>query len=181
MTQGYAVGAVPESDDVVLLLRRRHDETRELIGQVAAAPADRRREPFERLTRLLVVHETAEQEIVHPLTFGYVRRSGNEGERVAGRRRRTAEEDEEFPLLHEVAGPVALQAMAKAARAAEALAPIRPARDWALPRRRRLSTRRQVWPTASGTPSARRWDICRDAPDAAEVPGRCDLPADAGW
>ncbi|PWI42973.1 hemerythrin domain-containing protein [Streptomyces sp. ICBB 8177] len=159
MTEGHTVGTMPESNDVVLLLRKQHGQIRDLLDQVADGPADRRRESFERLTHLLVVHETAEQEIDHT----YLRRSGGDGERVAARRtaeeddatraldalvamdpddagfaerfralRRdlldhaAAEEDEEFPLLHDMAGPAALQAMAKATRAAEMLAPTRP-------------------------------------------------------
>ncbi|XVQ14685.1 hemerythrin domain-containing protein [Spirillospora sp. CA-255316] len=52
--------------DVVDLLLRQHMEIRRLFGEVAAAEGDDRAAAFDRLRRLLAVHETAEEEIVHP-------------------------------------------------------------------------------------------------------------------
>jgi hypothetical protein len=53
--------------DVVDLLIAQHMTIRDLFQQVAAAAGQARREPFERLVRLLAVHETAEEQVVHPL------------------------------------------------------------------------------------------------------------------
>ncbi|WP_199484880.1 hemerythrin domain-containing protein [Actinomadura craniellae] len=53
--------------DVVDLLRRQHEQVRELFFDVQDRTGTDRRDAFERLVRLLAVHETAEEEIVHPL------------------------------------------------------------------------------------------------------------------
>jgi hemerythrin superfamily protein len=53
-------------NDVVALLLHQHDEVRRLFAGVKnAGPADRA-EAFDRLRRMLAVHETAEELIVHP-------------------------------------------------------------------------------------------------------------------
>jgi len=52
---------------VVDLLIRQHSQIRDLFAEVMAAQGDARRERFAQLVRLLAVHETAEEEIVHPL------------------------------------------------------------------------------------------------------------------
>ncbi|MFC5754830.1 hemerythrin domain-containing protein [Actinomadura rugatobispora] len=52
--------------DVVDLLLRQHMEIRALFGEVAAARGDARAAAFDRLRRMLAVHETAEEEVVHP-------------------------------------------------------------------------------------------------------------------
>jgi hemerythrin superfamily protein len=51
---------------VIDLLVRQHSQIRDLFADVMAAQGDRRRELFDHLVRLLAVHETAEEEIVHP-------------------------------------------------------------------------------------------------------------------
>ncbi|MGK5534096.1 hemerythrin domain-containing protein [Streptomyces sp. URMC 129] len=53
-------------EDVVALLMRQHEEIRYLFRQVATSGGDERREAFRSLVRLLAVHETAEEEVVHP-------------------------------------------------------------------------------------------------------------------
>jgi hemerythrin superfamily protein len=53
-------------EDVIDLLCRQHEEIRGLFADLEQAPDDRREELFHRLVRLLSVHETAEQELVHP-------------------------------------------------------------------------------------------------------------------
>jgi hemerythrin superfamily protein len=68
--------------DVVDLLLRQHMEIRRLFGEVAAAEGDGRAAAFERLRRMLAVHETAEEEIVHP----YARRLLDGGEAVVDAR-----------------------------------------------------------------------------------------------
>lgn len=52
--------------DVIDLLQRQHALIRDLFDEVERTTGDERREAFQRLVRLLAVHETAEEEIVHP-------------------------------------------------------------------------------------------------------------------
>ncbi|GAA2454393.1 hemerythrin domain-containing protein [Streptomyces glaucus] len=73
--------AAPD-DDVVALLMRQHGDIRNLFDEVEAAEGDARKEAFRRLVRLLAVHETAEEEVVHP----YVRRNVTGGEEVVAAR-----------------------------------------------------------------------------------------------
>ncbi|MFJ8648794.1 hemerythrin domain-containing protein [Streptomyces sp. NPDC093546] len=65
-------------DDVVSLLMRQHGDIRNLFDEVERSTGDERREAFRRLVRLLAVHETAEEEVVHP----FARRSMPGGEDV---------------------------------------------------------------------------------------------------
>ncbi|WP_190196421.1 hemerythrin domain-containing protein [Streptomyces djakartensis] len=67
-----------ENDDVVALLMRQHNHIRDLFAEVENATADDRTEAFRRLVRLLAVHETAEEEVVHPAA----RRLLQDGEQV---------------------------------------------------------------------------------------------------
>ncbi|MET0233555.1 MAG: hemerythrin domain-containing protein [Kibdelosporangium sp.] len=55
-----------EDENVITLLERQHVEIRTLLGVVAGSTGDKRRESFQDLVRLLVVHETAEEEVLHP-------------------------------------------------------------------------------------------------------------------
>lgn len=55
-----------EQEDVIELLVRQHGELRELFAEVETAKGAERADAFRRLVRLLAVHETAEEEIVHP-------------------------------------------------------------------------------------------------------------------
>ncbi|GAA4078959.1 hemerythrin domain-containing protein [Nonomuraea soli] len=55
-----------EEGDVVDLLLRQHALIRDLFDEVEQATPERRPEAFTRLVRLLAVHETAEEEVVHP-------------------------------------------------------------------------------------------------------------------
>ncbi|MFD2357591.1 hemerythrin domain-containing protein [Nonomuraea ferruginea] len=55
-----------EETDVIELLIAQHGMIRNLFGEVEQAPPERRGESFTRLVRLLAVHETAEEEILHP-------------------------------------------------------------------------------------------------------------------
>jgi hemerythrin superfamily protein len=52
--------------DVVELLERQHREIKGLFSKVEMSIGDQRRQAFERLVHLLAVHETAEEEVVHP-------------------------------------------------------------------------------------------------------------------
>jgi hemerythrin superfamily protein len=54
-------------DDVVELLLRQHQEIRRLLQEVEGNSGDARAEAFARLHRSLAMHETVEEEIIHPL------------------------------------------------------------------------------------------------------------------
>ncbi|MGS2645103.1 hemerythrin domain-containing protein [Streptosporangium sp. LJ11] len=90
---------VPElmgEDDVVDLLLAQHALIRDLFDEVEKASASERPEAFQRLVRLLAVHETAEEEIVHP----YARHKIDGGDAVVDDR--LAEENEAKQLLMEM-------------------------------------------------------------------------------
>ncbi|MEU7087259.1 hemerythrin domain-containing protein [Streptomyces achromogenes] len=145
--------------DVVALLMRQHGDIRNLFDEVEAATGDERRDAFRRLVRLLAVHETAEEEVVHP----FVRHGVPGGEDVVRdrlaeeraakealaaldemdtddpeflprlARLRTdvqeharAEERYEFTHIRRSTDVTNLAAMAKAVKAAEAMAPTHP-------------------------------------------------------
>lgn len=55
-----------DREDVIELLQRQHREIGELFDEVQQAKDDQRKDAFRRLVRLLSVHETAEEELVHP-------------------------------------------------------------------------------------------------------------------
>ncbi|MFJ8186210.1 hemerythrin domain-containing protein [Streptomyces sp. NPDC096105] len=146
-------------DDVVSLLMRQHGDIRNLFDEVEATSGEERRDAFRRLVRLLAVHETAEEEVVHP----FVRRSVDGGQQIVEDRlaeereakemlaaldemdpdgpdflpqlitlRRDvqmharAEERYEFTHIRRSTDVTGLAAMAKAIKAAEAMAPTRP-------------------------------------------------------
>ena len=79
--------------DVIDLLLAQHGMIKNLFDEVEQAPAGRRGEAFTRLVRLLAVHETAEEEIVHP----YARRKIDGGDGVVDDR--LAEENQAKQLL----------------------------------------------------------------------------------
>jgi hypothetical protein len=54
-------------DDVVELLVRQHQQIRRLLQEVEGNAGEVRAEVFARLRRFLAMHETIEQEIIHPL------------------------------------------------------------------------------------------------------------------
>jgi hemerythrin superfamily protein len=55
-----------QADDVVDVLLAQHARIEDLFHQVLVSRGDLRRAGFEQLVVLLAVHETAEEEIVHP-------------------------------------------------------------------------------------------------------------------
>ncbi|MEW9552234.1 hemerythrin domain-containing protein [Nonomuraea sp. NPDC050783] len=61
-----------EETDVIELLLAQHGMIRNLFDEVEQATAEQRAEAFTRLVRLLAVHETAEEEIVHPYARGKI-------------------------------------------------------------------------------------------------------------
>lgn len=73
--------------DVVTRIRRQHDTIRGLFSDVDNAAASKRPDVFQRLVRLLAVHETAEELVVYPALL-YV---GSDARKIV--RARKAEED----------------------------------------------------------------------------------------
>jgi hemerythrin superfamily protein len=55
------------ADDVVDLLLAQHARIEELFLLVSGSTGDTRRDAFDDLVHLLAVHETAEEELIHPL------------------------------------------------------------------------------------------------------------------
>ncbi|MFG2352480.1 hemerythrin domain-containing protein [Streptomyces sp. NPDC048521] len=145
--------------DVVALLMRQHGDIRNLFDEVERSEGEERRDAFRRLVRLLAVHETAEEEVVHP----FVRRAVSGGAQVVEDRlaeekaaketlsvldemdtddptfmpqlmklrtdvqeHARAEERYEFSHIRRSTDVTNLAAMAKAVKAAEAMAPTRP-------------------------------------------------------
>ncbi|MGW0118591.1 hemerythrin domain-containing protein [Streptomyces sp. NPDC003327] len=60
------VGDPAAGEDVVALLVRQHGRIHTLFEEVRTAEGEERTEAFRRLVHLLAVHETAEEEVVHP-------------------------------------------------------------------------------------------------------------------
>ncbi|MEN2419077.1 hemerythrin domain-containing protein [Streptomyces rimosus] len=145
--------------DVVALLMAQHGQIRNLFDEVEQSTGDARRDAFRRLVRMLAVHETAEEEVVHP----YVKRAADGGDDIVADRlaeektakqalsaldgmdvedaaflprllslrtdvmeHARAEERYEFSQLRRLNDPGRLAAMAKAVKAAEAIAPTHP-------------------------------------------------------
>ena len=67
-----------QEQDVVDLLVEQHEMIKSLFPRVREATGASKRDLFEDLVRLLAVHETAEEEVVHPIA----RREIANGERV---------------------------------------------------------------------------------------------------
>ncbi|GAA4191653.1 hemerythrin domain-containing protein [Microbispora amethystogenes] len=68
MTDVHPVPELMKEGDVIDLLVHQHAVIRDMFEEVERAAPGERHEPFRRLVRMLAVHETAEEEIVHPYT-----------------------------------------------------------------------------------------------------------------
>jgi hemerythrin superfamily protein len=55
-----------QEQDVIDLLLSQHTEIRGLFAQVRSGTGERKRDAFQSLVRLLAVHESAEEQVVHP-------------------------------------------------------------------------------------------------------------------
>ncbi|MEU8057746.1 hemerythrin domain-containing protein [Microbispora bryophytorum] len=64
----HPVPELMKEGDVVDLLIHQHSLIRDMFDEVEHAAPGTRHEPFRQLVRMLAVHETAEEEIVHPYT-----------------------------------------------------------------------------------------------------------------
>ncbi|GAA2249207.1 hemerythrin [Streptomyces ruber] len=71
-----------ERTDVVELLKAQHTRIRDLLDEVAATKGEERKQHFHDLVRLLAVHETAEEEVVHP----FARKNIDNGEQIVAER-----------------------------------------------------------------------------------------------
>jgi hemerythrin superfamily protein len=67
------------ADDVVDLLLVQHARIEELFLLVAGSTGDIRHQAFDDLVRLLAVHETAEEELIHPVVRGLPGAGGDGG------------------------------------------------------------------------------------------------------
>jgi hemerythrin superfamily protein len=85
-----------KEQDVVDLLLDQHQQVKSLFRQLATAQGGQKRELFEDLVRLLAVHESAEEEVVHPVA----RRKIDAGDQVVDQR--LQEEDEAKHVLAEL-------------------------------------------------------------------------------
>lgn len=81
-----------QNETVVDLLRRQHEEIRTLFAKVEKATGKARAEAFDELRCLLAVHETAEEEVVHP----FARRTIGNGDRIVDARLKEEKEAKEL-------------------------------------------------------------------------------------
>jgi hemerythrin superfamily protein len=58
--------------NVIDLLLEQHEQIKSLFGQLPLASGTEKRDLFDDLVRLLAVHETAEEEVVHPAARRYI-------------------------------------------------------------------------------------------------------------
>jgi hemerythrin superfamily protein len=56
------------NEDVIDLLLEQHQQVKQLMSEINTTGGPRKREAFEDLVRLLAVHESAEEEVVHPVS-----------------------------------------------------------------------------------------------------------------
>lgn len=101
MTDVHPVPELMRENDVVDLLIHQHSMIRDMFDEVAKASEDDRAEAFRRLVRMLSVHETAEEEIVHP----YARRKLDGGDAVVADRLREEREAKRLLATMDKNGP----------------------------------------------------------------------------
>ena len=70
------------NETVVELLLRQHEQIKALFAQVLKATGDEKTDLFQDLVRLLAIHESAEEQVVHPTA----RRKINDGEPIVSAR-----------------------------------------------------------------------------------------------
>ncbi|WP_353940693.1 hemerythrin domain-containing protein [Streptomyces sp. HUAS MG91] len=83
---------MPQQLDVVELLKQQHARIRTLLDEVANSKGGERTAAFRELIHLLAVHETAEEEVVHP----FARRNIDGGEQVVKERIQEEEKAKEI-------------------------------------------------------------------------------------
>jgi hemerythrin superfamily protein len=82
MTAKDIAGSVEENADAIEILIAQHNQIKQLFVLVESSEGDERQREFDHLRALLAVHETAEEEVVRPVT----RSSVPNGEAVADAR-----------------------------------------------------------------------------------------------
>ena len=87
---------INKGSDVVGYLEGQHERVKGWFEKVLASSGEKRRHAFYELRRLLAIHETAEEEIVHPAA----RRALADGEQIV--RERLREENEAKKILAEL-------------------------------------------------------------------------------
>jgi hypothetical protein len=87
--------------DVVDLLLAQHQQIRSLFARLETAGEEQRTDLFRELVTLLAVHETAEEEVVHP----FARRTIEGGEEVVYERLREEREAKKLLVSLEGVGP----------------------------------------------------------------------------
>lgn len=87
---------IETNKDIVSFLKSQHEQVKTMFGQVLATTGKQREEAFVALRRMLAVHETAEEEIVHPVA----RRTLADGENIV--RARLHEENQAKKVLTEL-------------------------------------------------------------------------------
>jgi hemerythrin superfamily protein len=81
-----------KNETVIDLLREQHEKIRKLFARVEKSTGKAREEAFEELRCLLAIHETAEEEVVHP----FARRTIGNGERIVDARLKEEKEAKEL-------------------------------------------------------------------------------------
>jgi hypothetical protein len=87
---------INSGSDVISFLKEQHEEIKALLASTAASHGQARSQAFTSLRRMLAVHETAEEEIVHPAA----RRALPDGEAIVAQRLK--EENEAKKMLSEL-------------------------------------------------------------------------------
>lgn len=87
---------IETNKDIVGFLKSQHQQVKDLFERVIAAKGEEKEKTFIELRRMMAVHETAEEEIVHPVA----RRTLSDGEAVV--RARLHEENKAKTVLTEL-------------------------------------------------------------------------------
>ena len=82
MTAGRIAETVNEDAGAIEVLKAQHNQIKALFGAVESASGEVRQREFDHLRALLAVHETAEEEVLRPVTRSAV----NNGEAIADSR-----------------------------------------------------------------------------------------------
>ncbi len=85
-----------KNESATQFLREQHDQVKSMFAQMSELQGEARTQLFDCLRGFLAVHETAEEEIVHPAA----RKTGSKGEAVV--KARLEEEDEAKTVLSEL-------------------------------------------------------------------------------
>src|ERR671916_3395492 len=97
------------AQDVVEFLIGQHMQIRDLFTEVETSTGQARRDAFERLVTLLAIHETAEEQLIHPLVRTGVHGGGDivddrlaeerEAKKMLARLEDVGPDSNQFPLL----------------------------------------------------------------------------------